>query len=75
PEAIWHLPNQAHIDAFVHQLREVRTESDYRTLKATFGIRRTHPQFWQYSDLLHRIALETRGVEYGLFDYNRLENR
>ncbi|QTL36336.1 fatty acid cis/trans isomerase [Pseudoalteromonas viridis] len=75
PEAIWHLPNQAHIDAFVQQLREVRTESDYRTLKATFGIRRTHPQFWQYSDLLHRIARETRGVEYGLFDYNRLENR
>ncbi|KAF7785367.1 hypothetical protein PRUB_a4923 [Pseudoalteromonas rubra] len=75
PEAIWHLPNQAHIDAFVQQLVEVRSESDYRMLKATFGIRRTHPQFWQYSDLLHRVARDVRGVEYGLFDYNRLENR
>ncbi|MCG7563905.1 fatty acid cis/trans isomerase [Pseudoalteromonas sp. McH1-42] len=75
PEAIWHLPNQAHIDAFVQQLGEVRSESDYRMLKATFGIRRTHPQFWQYSDLLHRVARDVRGVEYGLFDYNRLENR
>ncbi|KZN50430.1 fatty acid cis/trans isomerase [Pseudoalteromonas luteoviolacea] len=75
PEAIWYLPNQAHITAFSDGLKQVSDEASYQALKAQFGIRRTHPQFWQYSDLLHQIAQQARGVEFGLFDYNRLENR
>ncbi|MDK2598618.1 fatty acid cis/trans isomerase [Pseudoalteromonas obscura] len=75
PEAIWYLPNEAHADAFASGLRQVSDEASYQALKAQFGIRRTHPQFWQYSDLLHQTAKQTRGVEFGLFDYNRLENR
>ncbi|MBQ4851659.1 fatty acid cis/trans isomerase [Pseudoalteromonas sp. MMG012] len=75
PEAIWYLPNEVHATEFISQLQAVASEADYRALKAQFGIRRTHPQFWQYSDILHNVAKEYRGVEYGLFDYNRLENR
>lgn len=75
PEAIWYLPNQAHVSAFAEGLAQVKTEQDYQALKAQFGIRRSHPQFWQYSDLLHQVAKEYKGLEFGLFDYNRLENR
>ncbi|KZN37158.1 hypothetical protein N480_15295 [Pseudoalteromonas luteoviolacea S2607] len=75
PEAIWYLPNQAHVEAFTAGFSQVVDEASYRALKAQFGIRRTHPQFWQYSDLLHDVARRYRGVEFGLFDYNRLENR
>jgi len=50
-------------------------EADYHALKSKFAIRRTHPQFWQYSDILHQVARQYRGVEFGMFDYNRLENR
>ncbi len=75
PSAIWYLQNQQQVTAFAEQLSLLQIEADYRALKAKFGVRRTHPQFWQYSDILHQVAKQYRGVEYGLFDYNRLENR
>ena len=75
PEAIWYLSSHSDAQDFVTRLGQVRTESDYQALRASYGIRRTHPEFWRYSDLLHDIAQQTRGVEFGLFDYNRLENR
>lgn len=75
PSAIWYLNNQQQVAAFAEQLPLMQIEADYRALKSKFGIRRTHPQFWQYSDILHRAAKQYRGVEYGMFDYNRLENR
>ncbi|BBN80134.1 9-hexadecenoic acid cis-trans isomerase [Pseudoalteromonas sp. A25] len=75
PEAIWYLADEANTQAFVSQLQKVTSERQYRALTQAYAIRRTHPQFWQYSDLLHDVAKQYRGVEYGLFDYNRLENR
>ncbi len=75
PEAIWYLNNQQQVEAFAEQLPLMQVEADYRALKSKFAIRRTHPQFWQYSDILHNVAKQYRGIEYGLFDYNRLENR
>lgn len=75
PEAIWYFHNQQQVTEFAKQMPLLKAEEDYRALKAEFAIRRTHPQFWQYSDILHQVAKQYRGVEYGLFDYNRLENR
>lgn len=75
PEAIWYLNNPQQLASFAEQLPMMQIEADYSALKSQFAIRRTHPQFWQYSDILHRVAKQYRGVEYGLFDYNRLENR
>lgn len=75
PEAIWYLNNSQQLAAFVEQLSLMQIEEDYRALKSQFAIRRTHPQFWQYSDILHQVAKQYRGVAHGLFDYNRLENR
>ncbi|MDO6635937.1 fatty acid cis/trans isomerase [Pseudoalteromonas carrageenovora] len=75
PAAIWYLNNEQQVNAFAEQLPMMQIEADYGALKSKFGIRRTHPQFWQYSDILHSVAKEYRGIEHGMFDYNRLENR
>ncbi|WAJ72291.1 fatty acid cis/trans isomerase [Catenovulum adriaticum] len=74
PQAIWYL-KKAQVDDFMSQLANLDSEKAYRKLKAEYGIRRTHPDFWHYSDLLHQITKKQRGIEYGLLDYNRLENR
>ncbi|NMR24937.1 fatty acid cis/trans isomerase [Pseudoalteromonas sp. NEC-BIFX-2020_015] len=75
PEAIWYLNNQDQVTEFAQLLPMMQVEADYRSLKSRFGIRRTNPEFWLYSDILHKVAKQYRGIEYGLFDYNRLENR
>ncbi len=63
------------IASFVNQVMLMKTEKDYERLLDRFGIRRTHPDFWQQSDKLH-IALEKENpVSFGFLDYNRLENR
>jgi len=74
PSAIWYLEKHQ-LNDFVEQLQTMKIESDYYALKSQYGIRRTHADFWYYSDLLHRIAKQYKGIEFGLFDYNRLENR
>ena len=53
----------------------MRSEGDYRKLLDKFGVRRTSPLFWQQSDTIHTAYELDAAVEYGLFDYNRLENR
>ena len=74
PQAIWHITEDQQAE-FVAAVSAINTEMDYQAVKAKFGIRRTHPDFWHYSDLLHQVSQKFNGVEYGLFDYNRLENR
>jgi len=53
----------------------MRTEDDYAQLLDNYGVRRTSPNFWQHSDALHTAFKQISPVEYGLFDYSRLENR
>ncbi|WP_105258473.1 fatty acid cis/trans isomerase [Pseudoalteromonas sp. T1lg88] len=74
PEALWVL-SEEQLTAFVQGLEQVRNEQQYRALKSLFAVRRSDPDFWRYSDLLHQVSKRYRGIEYGLFDYNRLENR
>jgi hypothetical protein len=75
PDAIWYLNNKQEVNTFAQQITTMQIETDYGALKSKFGIRRTHPKFWQYSDILHDVAQVSRGVEHGMLDYNRLENR
>ncbi|GLX81148.1 hypothetical protein theurythT_06000 [Thalassotalea eurytherma] len=74
PGALWHT-DEENLRHFVNQLRMVNSEEDYQTLRTHFGIRRTDVNFWQFSDDLHRLAKQYKGIEYGLFDYNRLQDR
>jgi hypothetical protein len=63
------------IPDFIRQVEELSSEEDYFALMTQYGIRRTSKNFWSYSDRLHRYFREAADVEYGLLDYNRLENR
>jgi hypothetical protein len=60
---------------FVDAISRLGSESDFGRLLSDFGVRRTHPEFWQHSDTLHRIYRTQSPVEAALFDYNRFENR
>lgn len=60
---------------FIDQLTQVDSEQRYRSFKKRFGIRRTDPDFWAFSDRVHQLYRISAPEEAALLDYNRLENR
>ena len=67
--------NEQDVKNFVSLLVTVSSEQDYKTLKDRYAIRRTNPKFWQFADNLHEWYRLNKPLEYGLLDFNRLENR
>lgn len=67
--------NDYDLERFVDMISSLQTEGDYERLLDNFGVRRTSPDFWQQGDTFHAAYKKDAPVEYGLFDYNRLENR
>lgn len=67
--------NEASIDRFVDVFTTMQSEGDYARMLDDYGVRRTSPNFWQQSDAFHAAFKIAAPVEYGLFDYHRLENR
>ena len=63
------------LGSFADQISSMGTEDDYAQLLDDYGVRRTSPKFWQQSDAFHAAFEQIAPVEYGLFDYHRLENR
>jgi hypothetical protein len=63
------------ISVFVDQLKNLKSETDYVKLLDQFAIRRSSPDFWPFSDRVHKWYQENQPVEFGLLDYNRFENR
>lgn len=63
------------VNTFVEQVSNIKTAEDYANLMDVFGMRRTNPDFWQYSDSLHQFIASYNAIEAGFVDYNRLENR
>jgi|GEM_PF-6437970 len=72
PNALYVAPRDA-LPEFTAAVRGLASEEDYRALADRFAIRRTHPQFWTYSDALQDTYARLTPIEAGLFDYNRLE--
>lgn len=60
---------------FVDQVAAMNGEEDYQRLLDSYGIRRTNPDFWQFSDWLQGYYQQRQPIMSGLLDYNRLENR
>lgn len=60
---------------FVASIETLRSEQDYASLLARYGVRRTDPRFWQLSDRFYQHYRDIAPVEAGLFDLNRYENR
>jgi hypothetical protein len=67
--------NQQDLPDFVARVISLTSEEDYRLLKDKYGIRRSDPRFWQFSDQLHEDYYSTDPADAALLDYNRLENR
>ncbi|MDD5273467.1 MAG: fatty acid cis/trans isomerase, partial [Methylovulum sp.] len=66
----------------VHQLpnlidtiKRLNSKGSYTDLSTRFAIRRTNPQFWSHTDMLHAAYYKSFPIEAGLFDFNRFENR
>ncbi len=66
---------RAELPDFTSAVAALRSEADYRTLVARFGVDRVNPGFWQHSDAMGRAYARLDPVAYGVFDYGRLENR
>lgn len=65
----------ADINAWVSSVLSMKTEKDYAAMMSQYGMRRTNPKFWAFSDRIHAYIQKTNPVEAGYLDYNRLENR
>ena len=63
------------IPQLVDMLKNIETEADYVKLLDAFAIRRSHPEFWAFSDRVHAWYQRNQPIEFGLLDYNRFENR
>lgn len=74
PDAFWKVDDTA-IENFVDTIMRITSEDDYRNLMKQYGIRRTSNNFWQHSDNIHELFKSAADVEYGILDYNRIENR
>ena len=60
---------------FVDALQSMKGEPDYHQLLTDYGVRRTDPEFWDYSDWVTEYYYRKLAVDAGLLDYNRLHNR
>lgn len=66
---------KADLPDFVTRVHQLQNEDDYRRLRDTYGIRRSNPIFWQFSDQLLQEYHQSEPAEAALLDYNRMENR
>ncbi len=67
--------NTSELGVLVTQLEAVKSPGDFSKVMDQFGVRRTNPNFWAYSDTLHEWYFKGWPIEAGWLDYNRLENR
>jgi hypothetical protein len=74
PSAFFHI-DEAQLPQFVAAIGRMQSEADYGRLADRFGVRRNAPQFWARSDWWHEQLRRQSGIEAGMLDYNRFENR
>ncbi|MDV2079576.1 fatty acid cis/trans isomerase [Marinobacter xestospongiae] len=73
PNFVFDLP-ASQVAEFTRRMQAVATPEDLTRVVDTWGVRRTHPRFWQ---ILHDITAWHRGqrpLEAGIFDINRYVN-
>jgi len=74
PSLIFNVAERDKLD-FVNTFIRADNHDKFTALIARYGIRRSNPQFWAVSDKLHQLFYQSSPIDYGLLDYNRLENR
>jgi len=73
PNFIFNIPAQQ-VPGFVLAMESARDAQQFEKIVDRWGVRRSHPLFWQYFHDLSRYVLETTPVEAGVLDMNRYEN-
>ncbi|UST66439.1 fatty acid cis/trans isomerase [Pseudomonas moraviensis] len=73
PNFMFNVP-AAQVPAFVDAMENARDANRFEKIVERWGIRRSHPQFWQYFHDLSQYIHETDPVEEGVLDMNRYEN-
>jgi hypothetical protein len=63
------------LERFVAMVRGLASAEDYTRLVERYGVRRSAPWFWRFSDDVHEAYRAGHPQEAGLFDLNRYENR
>jgi hypothetical protein len=63
------------LEDFINRVQTLDSEADYKLLRDIYGVRRSHSDFWAFSDQIHRLYQVTEPDDAALLDYNRLENR
>ncbi len=63
------------INDFYQRLATMQNNDDYVSMLDKYGIRRSDPDFWSFSDKIAEWYKKDQPVEAGLLDYNRFENR
>lgn len=65
----------ADVPAFVSAMEHANSQEEFENnVVKTWGIRRTHPHFWEYFHDLTTYIQETQPVEAGVLDMNRYRN-
>ena len=60
--------------AFITAFRAGKSAEDFDLLVARWGVRRTHPKFWQYLDGYHKWLEQDDPLQSGILDINRYKN-
>jgi len=73
PNFMFNIPAQE-VPEFVAEMERVKDANRFEKIVDRWGVRRSHPLFWQYFHDLSQYIRETTPVEEGVLDMNRYEN-
>ncbi|MCF5792226.1 peptidylprolyl isomerase [Pseudomonas sp. PA-1-2A] len=73
PNFMFNIPARQ-VPEFVAQMEQARDAKSFEKIVDRWGVRRSHPLFWQYFHDLSQYIRETTPVEEGVLDMNRYEN-
>ncbi|TFY90922.1 peptidylprolyl isomerase [Pseudomonas nabeulensis] len=73
PNFMFNIPAQD-VPEFVAEMEKAKDAKRFEQIVDRWGVRRSHPLFWQYFHDLSTYIHETTPVEEGVLDMNRYEN-
>jgi hypothetical protein len=72
PNALFQV-RESELELFVESVSSMRIQDDYRALRRRFGMLRSSPEFWPFSDRMNAAYRAQDPLRWGMLDYNRLE--
>lgn len=73
PNFFFHV-QASQLTKFAQRLKTATNESEREQFYADYGIRRTNPEIWRYSDWFNQQNKKLKGLKGGLLDLSRYEN-